>query len=162
MHPIFSKLASTHLGFDPLFAELDFLLNPGTAFGGQRDHFPPINIFKDGDNYTIEVAVAGFKEEDITIEFDEHQRELTIKGQQNTAEKQERESITQGIAGRSFKRLFKLAEGLDVKRAELKYGLLTIEIEARPQSTYAPRVIQLSEPAPKEAVPLIEEQKQPD
>lgn len=150
---LFSPLFSSYLGFDSFFNEIDRVLDRATndIHGG----FPPINVFKDGQDYTIELAVAGFKETDITIELDEKQRTLHICGDTGAADDSktfERQVVKQGIAHRKFTRSFTIAENLKVEGASLEHGLLTIRLKADEEETYKPRRIPLTtkENAPEE------------
>jgi molecular chaperone IbpA len=87
--------------------------------------YPPYNIVKTSDmTYVIEMAVAGFKEDEIQVVVKENV--LTIKGNNVTEEK---EYIHRGIASRSFARTLRLADTIEIKGAYLADGMLTIELE---------------------------------
>lgn len=146
---LFSPLFSSHLGFDSFFNEVNHMLDHASTEAIQGG-FPPLNVYKDGENYTIELAVAGFKEGDITIEHDEKNGRLSISGDTGSeASASGRQVIKQGIAHRKFTRAFTIANTLKVERANLENGLLSIYIKADEEKTYAPRRIPLSASAPE-------------
>jgi molecular chaperone IbpA len=88
--------------------------------------YPPYNIKKVGDNkYVIEMAVAGFGKNDITIEMQEGV--LKVKGEVSAAEPSE--YIFKGIAERNFVRQFTLADSVEVKNADLFNGMLKIWLD---------------------------------
>lgn len=97
-----------------------------------HDHFasstsyPPYNIIKDDDTYRIEIALAGFKKEDVDVVL--AQNILTISG--NTPKAEDDKNIAyRGIATRKFKRSFALSDNTEVKAAKMEDGMLVIEIE---------------------------------
>ncbi|TVR06178.1 MAG: molecular chaperone, partial [Salinarimonadaceae bacterium] len=115
-----SPLYRSTVGFDRLFSALDQLSG---VEGGQT--YPPYNIERTGENdYRITLAVAGFTQDDLTIEMKEHM--LAVRGAKHEAETKEQkgEFLHQGIAARSFERRFQLADGVQVKGAALEHGLL--------------------------------------
>lgn len=88
--------------------------------------YPPYNIRKvDDTNYVVELAVAGFTKNDIQIEVDGDT--LLIKG--NVGSDQDSGWVYKGIANRSFTRVFGLADGVEVVKADLENGLLSIRLE---------------------------------
>jgi len=117
-HPAFS---TSFVGFDRLFNELF----RQQTLQKQTPTYPPYNLSKDGDTYTIEMAMAGLTDKDIDIVLEE--RTLTIS-YENTDEESS-DVIHQGLANRSFKRSFNLAEDIEVEKATLKNGLLSIIME---------------------------------
>ena len=113
------------VGFDRLFNLLD---NVG-AIESQQTSFPPYNIARlDEDNYQISMAVAGFEEEELSIEVKENR--LTITGEKQAQKNNDNavEILHQGIAARNFERQFELADHVIVGEAELKNGLLHISL----------------------------------
>jgi HSP20 family molecular chaperone IbpA len=116
------------LGFDDLERALDKVSKAAT------DGYPPYNIERiaaDGgepERLRITLAVAGFSEEQIEVTIEENQ--LLIRGRQK--EERTREYLHRGIAARQFQRAFLLAEGMEVKSAELAQGLLSVDL-VRPQ-----------------------------
>lgn len=112
------------LGFD----EFERVLTRVAKSSG--DGFPPYNIERlsnseqDGDILRITLAVAGFTSDQLEITVED--RQLTIKGQQRDEPK--RVYLHQGIAARQFIRTFVLADGIEVKSADLKDGMLAIDL----------------------------------
>ena len=121
------------VGFDRM---VDTLINSLDTFEG---NYPPYDIVKDSDyNYRIVMAVAGFTEDDITVEKKE--QVLTIEGQTTIEESY----IYKGIASRKFKKVFPLAESADVVSASLKNGLLEVNIEVTIPEDKKPKLIDIS------------------
>lgn len=115
------------LGFDAMEKTLERLAKTG-------DSYPPYNIERlrtvDGkpEGLRITLAVAGFQEADLDVTTEESQ--LIVRGRQS--DDVEREFLHRGIAARQFQRVFVLADGMKVRSAELKNGLLAIDLE-RPE-----------------------------
>ncbi|MGE0281293.1 MAG: Hsp20 family protein [Rhizobiaceae bacterium] len=126
------------LGFDAMEKTLERLAKTG-------DSYPPYNIERigavagQGERLRITLAVAGFKEQDLDVTTEENQ--LVVRGRQE--EDAEREFLHRGIAARQFQRVFVLADGMLVKAAELKNGLLSIDLE-RPEPERLVRKINIS------------------
>ena len=92
----------------------------------KADSYPPYNIeHTDENRLKITLAVAGFKAEDLSVSVEDNQ--LVIRGR--VTEPEEKTFLHRGIATRQFQRSFVLAEGIEVLAAELRHGLLTIELE---------------------------------
>ena len=92
--------------------------------------FPPFNLFREKTGYSIELALAGYKKEDIYVKHDKKNGTLSIGSDgapQDVAEG--RELLKGGIAARAFERVFTVADNLVVKSAEMKDGLLTVHLE---------------------------------
>jgi len=139
-HIDFSPLYRSTVGFDRLFS----LLDGRTAFDTTQS-YPPYNIERTGeDSYRISMAVAGFSEDDISIEA--HRNVLSIKG--SKSEEQEgddsAEILYRGIASRSFERRFQLADHVEVKGATLKDGLLHIDLVRNVPEDQKPRRIEIT------------------
>ena len=130
------------VGFDSLFDELENRFFTNTVNGTS---YPPYNIIKtDETTYAIELALAGFDRKDVEIEID--QGDLVISG--NTESKEEKDTrnyMHKGIAGRAFKRVFKLADHVEVKGAEMKNGILTVSLEKQIPEALKPRKIEVLE-----------------
>lgn len=119
--PVFSS--PLLLGFD----ELERLLERATKTGG--DAYPPYNIEKiNGSLLRIVLAVAGFAKDELEVSVEDNQ--LAVRGRQRGVE--ERDYLHRGIAARQFARAFVLADGMEVKRARLENGLLSVDLE-RPE-----------------------------
>src|SRR6476620_10433680 len=127
-----APLSRSTVGFDRLFSMLDgFEAAPG---------YPPYNIERTGENdYRVTVAVAGFGENEISIEAKENT--LTIKGSKQTKEEENGEVLYQGIAARAFERVFQLADHVQVKNASLENGLLHGELVREIPGARKPRQI---------------------
>ena len=139
-HVDFSPLYRSTVGFDRLFTMLDSLAQPE---GGTT--YPPYNIEKTGENaYRISVAVAGFSDDEISIEA--HRNVLTIKGERKEEEANEegRELLYRGIAARAFERRFQLADHVEVTGATLKNGLLFVDLKRNIPEELKPRKIAIS------------------
>ena len=103
----------------------------------KADAYPPYNIEHDEpDRLRITLAVAGFKADDLSITIEDNQ--LVIRGRMS--DPADKTFLHRGIASRQFQRSFVLAEGIDVLGAELRHGLLTIELE-RPRLESVVRTI---------------------
>jgi len=127
-----SPLYRSTVGFDRLFSMMDgFDSAPG---------YPPYNIERTGENnYRVSVAVAGFGEDDLSIEAKENT--LTIKGGKQNKDEQTGEVLYQGIAARAFERVFQLADHVVVKNARLENGLLHVELVREIPEAKKPRQI---------------------
>ena len=125
------------LGFDAVEKTLERLAKNG-------DSYPPYNIERirrrtAGRELRITLAVAGFADSDLDVLTEENQ--LIVRGRQN--DDTEREFLHRGIAARQFQRTFVLADGMRVAGAELKNGLLAIDLE-RPEPERLVRKINIS------------------
>jgi molecular chaperone IbpA len=121
------------VGFDRLF---DMLEN--SNFGGEN--YPPFDLIKLDDNrYRIEVAVAGFSRNE--IEITSQQNSLLIRGQKS--DENGSNYVHRGIANRSFERRFALADHIQVRGADLKDGMLAIELEREIPEAMKPRKIEI-------------------
>ena len=124
---------SSFVGFDHLLNELDHVARHA------NDHYPPHNILKIGESdYLIELAVAGFSREELSIEVKD--RTLTIIGEHVS---KGREYIHRGISTKKFKRTFRLSEHVKVHGADLKDGVLSVELKYVVPEELRPRKIQI-------------------
>lgn len=117
-------LQTSMLGFDRLLEEV----NKALYSTEKTSHFPPFNLLKVEDGYVIEMALAGFKKEDIQIEHDKKNNTLKISGSVNKTSGPDGEIIHLGIASRQFSRLFTVAENLEVESAKMENGILTVKL----------------------------------
>jgi molecular chaperone IbpA len=139
LRPVLRPFLASHVGFDRLFEELDSLIDKGSA---QPPSFPPYNIFKEGQSYSIELAVAGFKREDIRIEHLRSEKTLIVSGEHAPRSHNEsREIIRQAIANRSFRLSFTVADGIQVKSASLEDGILKIFLDTIQKEAEKPLLI---------------------
>lgn len=122
------------VGFDRIFDNFE------TRFANQiNQNYPPYNIVKVNDNlYTVIVAVAGFGKEDVIVSVDQDQLIITGK---KAGETDEAEYLHRGLAFREFERRFTLAEHMEVLSAEMKDGLLTVQIERKIPEAMKPKTI---------------------
>lgn len=133
----FSPLFRSTVGFDRMMNLLEASSRTG------EDGYPPYNIEKKGDNdYRITMAVAGFGEDDLTIEVKD--ATVTVSGSVNADGDKERTYLYRGIAGRSFKRAFQLADHVHVSAAALENGLLHIDLVREVPEALKPRTIRIS------------------
>lgn len=136
----FSPLYRTIVGFDRLADMMDSASKQEAAAG-----YPPYNIEQLGENeYRIELAVAGFSEDDLDVTVQENV--LTVSGRREARadEGDERNYLHRGIAERSFERRFHLADHVQVRDAELKHGLLSIRLEREVPEAEKPRTIAIN------------------
>ena len=130
----FPQIRRQFVGFDRVFD----LLNHN--FETNVQNFPPFNIEKlDEENYEIQIALAGFQEEDLNIEVKEGK--LTVEGNQEPDEKIE--FVHQGIAQRKFRRTWSLADTVVVKGAKLVDGILKISLENQIPEEKKPQTIKI-------------------
>ena len=135
----FGNFRRSSVGFDRLF---DMLEN--SNFGGEN--YPPFDLIKLDDNrYRIEVAVAGFRQDE--IEITSQQNSLIVRGQKS--EENGSNYVHRGIANRSFERRFALADHIQVRGADLRDGMLAIELEREIPEAMKPRKIEIGGSRPK-------------
>jgi len=134
----FAPFRRSTVGFDRLF---DMLENSST--GQAQENYPPFDLIKLGDNdYRIELAVAGFKSGEIDITA--QQNVLIVSGKKKEeSEDKGSDYIYRGIATRSFERRFALADHIQVRGADLKDGLLSIELVREIPEVMKPRKIDI-------------------
>jgi HSP20 family molecular chaperone IbpA len=127
------------LGFDEIERALDRVAKAA-------DGYPPYNIERmareDGrpERLRITLAVAGFARDELDVTIEESQ--LVIRGRQN--DEQARQYLHRGIAARQFQRTFVLADGMEVLGADLKNGLLSIDL-ARPEPERVVKTIAIND-----------------
>jgi molecular chaperone IbpA len=128
-----AQLSKALVGFDRYF----------TAPHHQNGNYPPHNIVKySDDSYGIEVAVAGFSKEEVTVEVDQDQ--LTIRGIKNRPNVDVGiEYLHRGLAARDFEQTFTLAEYMEVKGAKVADGMLQIDIQRLVPEALKPRQIEI-------------------
>mgnify|MGYP000942312415 FL=1 len=136
-HVDFSPLYRSTVGFDRLFTMLDTLGQPDNA-----QSYPPYNIERTAeDAYRISMAVAGFSDDEISIEA--HRNVLTIKGEKTEEKDENTQFLHRGIAARAFERRFQLADHVEVNGAALKNGLLHIDLKRNIPEEMKPRRIEI-------------------
>jgi molecular chaperone IbpA len=132
-----SPLFRSTVGFD----RLDKLFDAAFREAARDLSYPPYNIVKTGeDRYRIEMAVAGFGEQDLEIVA--HENVLTVKGQIQSPDK-DVEYLHRGIAQRAFEHRFQLADHVKVVGAKLSNGLLEVELAREVPEAMKPRKIEI-------------------
>jgi molecular chaperone IbpA len=127
------------VGFDSMFHRL---MHSPTQ---QDTGYPPYNIRKvDEYNYIIEIALAGFSEDDIEVEVSDGTLTVRSKESNDTAEQQ---YVHRGIAKRIFSKAWTLSDDMIVKSAEFTNGLLNISLEKIVPEEKKPRIIPISSPS---------------
>lgn len=112
------SIAQLSVGFDRMFNELNRIASSNT-------NYPPYNLVQFSDtDYAVEVAVAGFTEEELDVELREGK--LYISGKKVHSEKDAEKYLYRGISSRNFTRVIPLAENIEVKNATIKNGLLSV------------------------------------
>ena len=125
----------TTVGFDRLF---ELLENSGRL--SQGDNYPPFNIERTAeDDYTITLAVAGFKKDEIDITAQPNQ--LIVAGSKAPESTEGREFLHMGIANRNFERRFQLADYIRVLNADLADGILVITLRREIPEALKPRKV---------------------
>jgi molecular chaperone IbpA len=140
----FSPLYRSVVGFDRLAALLD------AAGAESANGYPPYNIERTADDaYRVEIAVAGFKPEELAVEVKENL--LTVQGRK-AANDETRRYLHRGLAERNFERRFQLADYVVVTDAQLTDGLLAISLKREVPEQKKPRRIEIGAGA---AQPLV-------
>ena len=135
----FTALYPQFVGFDNIFNELERLVD-GTA-PTRNTSFPPHNIIKLDDNkYVVEMAVAGFGQDEVDVEI--HDGTLIVKGEKK--DQTEVDYLYRGIATRSFTKSIRLSESIEVRGAQFKDGILKIGLENVVPDHKKPRKIEFS------------------
>jgi len=127
-----AQISRALVGFDQYFTNTRL----------NNSNYPPHNIVKYSDSdYAIEIAVAGFKKEEITVEVDQDQ--LIVRGVQQVTDAGAKEYLHRGLASRDFEQSYTLAEYMTVKGAEVSDGMLIIKIERIVPESLKPRQIEI-------------------
>ena len=130
------------LGFDRIFDRMHTL----NRIEQNQVKYPPYNIIKTDDNhYEVEMAIAGFTQDDLDITVEDGV--MTIVGSKE--QEDDTEYLHKGIGTRSFKRTFTLADTIVVQDAELKDGILHVHLENVIPDEKKPRKITISKPTEK-------------
>jgi molecular chaperone IbpA len=134
----FSPLYRSVVGFDRLADLLD------AATSEAATGYPPYNIERTADNaYRIDIAVAGFKSDELTIEVKENL--LSVQGRK-PANDETRRYLHRGLAARNFERRFQLADYVVVTEAQLADGLLSVSLRRELPEALKPRKIEIATP----------------
>ena len=141
-HETFAPFYRSSVGFDHLFTLLDQITQ------SDENGYPPYNIERlDDDKYRISMAVAGFGQDEINVEVKE--QTLTVSGQKASDDK-DRAYLHRGIAARTFERRFQLADHVEVTGADLKDGLLHIDLVRNLPERMKPRTIKIGDDSLKQ------------
>ncbi len=144
-----SPLYRSTIGFDRLASVLDQVM---TAEAGQTT-YPPYNIEKTGDDaYRITIAVAGFAEDELSIEARDGQ--LIVTGRKTDAE-DKTAYLHRGIATRAFERRFQLADHVRAETATTQNGLLHVDLVREVPEALKPRQIQISAKSQAKGKPAL-------
>lgn len=131
-------LSRRTIGFDRMFDELNRTFANSKVTG----NYPPHNVVQlDDTHFVVEVAVAGFAENEIDVELKDNV--LTIKGEQAKAET-ERNYVHKGISTRNFTQTFTLAENVEVRGATVQNGILSIALEQQIPEEEQPKKIAIT------------------
>ena len=139
---VWNSLRPFSVGFDSIFEEFDRLLESTERY---NSNYPPYNIRKLNDNdYKIEVALAGYSRDDIELELKDSTLTVRNKTKEKVINDESNGVIHKGISTRQFERSFTISEDIKVKNAELKNGLLNIDLERIIPDEKKPRLIDIN------------------
>lgn len=128
------------VGIDRLFDRIVNQIDTAAAAG----NYPPYDIVRTGDDrYEIRIAAAGFRNDEITVEF--HEGRLTVSGAHNDSAQPEVEYLHHGISNRSWVRAFPLADYVEVKTAEMQDGVLVVKLERMVPEAMKPKKIAVTQ-----------------
>ena len=124
---VWNSLRPFSVGFDSIFDEFDRVLESTER---HNSNYPPYNIHKINENeFKIEVALAGYSKDDIELELKDSTLTVRNKQKEKIVNENTNGMIHKGISTRQFERAFTISEDIKVKNAELKNGLLNIDLE---------------------------------
>jgi molecular chaperone IbpA len=125
-----AHLSRALIGFDRIFSDAENRT--------QTNNYPPFNIVKHSDSlFEIELAVAGFSKEELTVEIDQDQ--LIIRGQKFVDNL--KEYLHRGLAARDFEKSWTLADHMEVDEVELTNGILSVKLTRMIPEALKPRLI---------------------
>ena len=141
---------SLFIGFEPILNELERIHSAGRA----QDNYPPHNVVKvDDENFIIELAVAGFCQDDISIEVKDGI--LLVKGEHQADD--EREYAHKGISSRKFEKSFRLSEFVVIDGADLENGILVVYARVEVPEERRPRKIEIGSAGASKKKEFIQE-----
>ena len=127
---------SLFIGFEPILNELERIHSAGRS----QDNYPPHNVVKiDDEHFIIELAVAGFTNDDISIEVKDGI--LLVKGDKSVND--DREYAHKGISSRKFEKSFRLSEFVVIDGADLVNGILVVNARVEVPEERRPRKIEI-------------------
>ena len=132
-------LSRALVGFDTMFDQME------RRFGNQvSNNYPPFNILKwNEDQYEIQIAITGFEKEEIRVEVERNQ--LSVFGESKEMSLGDAMYLHRGLATRDFEKTFTLAEHMEVKLAEIRNGMLRIQLFRNVPESEKPRIIDIVE-----------------
>jgi molecular chaperone IbpA len=140
---------SLFIGFDPILSELERIHSAGRA----QDNYPPHNVVKvDDEHFIIELAVAGFSNDDISLEVKDGI--LLVKGDQKN---DVREYAHKGISSRKFEKSFRLSEFVVIDGADLVNGILVVNARVEVPEERRPRKIEIGSAGASKKKEFIQE-----
>ncbi|MDW9481865.1 Hsp20 family protein [Sinorhizobium meliloti] len=154
-------MSSRHIHINPLLSRvvgIDRFIGLAEAAINQASEsaFPPYNIIKIADDaYRIELAVAGFSLEELSIETKE--KVVVVSGERKQAAADPSSFLYRGIANRGFKREFQLADYVEVKGASLLNGILSVDLVREVPESQKYRKIDIGTITPQTAPGNVEE-----
>ena len=138
---VWNSLRPFSVGFDSIFDEFDRMLESTERYSS---NYPPYNIKRVNDtDYRIEVALAGYSKEDIEVELKDKTLIVRNKAKEQIIDEKNSGVIHKGISTRQFERTFTISEDIKVKEAELKNGLLIIDLKRIIPDEKKPRLIEI-------------------
>ncbi|WP_264211377.1 Hsp20 family protein [Leisingera thetidis] len=141
----FAPLHRATIGFDQIASLMDRALSADAA----QSSYPPYNIEKtDADSYRISIAVAGFAEDDLSVEVKEN---ALVVAARKADDGEDRTFLHRGIATRAFERRFTLADHVRVTGASHENGMLHIDLHREVPEALKPRRIEISSSRPNRA-----------
>ena len=132
-----NKLTPYAVGFDKIFEDMFRYLDGNAASTG----YPPYNIRQEGNNFQIEIALAGVRKEDLDITTENGQ--LTIAHSPEEIDTESTKWLQKGIAQRKFRRVWTLSDDVVVNGAQMENGMLYIELERIVPEEKQPRAIEI-------------------
>jgi molecular chaperone IbpA len=127
-----STFLNNAIGFEDMFNRFDYLTSINSGF-------PHYNIRKETEGkYVIELALAGYKKDEVSVEVKDGVLIIEGKSKEDLSD-----YVHQGIAKRSFKRQFQLADYVECKGGKLEDGMLNVELEYNPPESKKPKKISI-------------------
>ena len=132
-------LSRALVGFDTMFDQME------RRFANQvSNNYPPFNILKwNEDQYEIQISITGFEKEEIRVEVERNQ--LSVFGESKEMSLGDAMYLHRGLATRDFEKTFTLAEHMEVKLAEIRNGMLRIQLFRNVPESEKPRIIDIVE-----------------
>lgn len=135
-HINFENLFKSFIGYDDLRRDLIF-----ASKNASSNLYPPCNIEQLDDNtFIITLAVAGYQIEDLDISLDDDK--LKIKGSKK--EDEDKKYLFKGISAKSFERVYQLGKHIEVAKASLEHGMLSIKLERNIPEEDMPKKIEIN------------------